>query len=428
MAIPLDALTGLLGGLTGGEDGGPLGLLTGLTGGLTGGEGGPLGLLTGLTGGLTGGAEGGPLSLVTGLLGGLTGGEGGGPLGLLTGLTGGLTGGTDGGPLSLVTGLLGGLGNVSGASVEASAASLPGLDTVTGLLGGGLPGLDAVTGLLGGGLPGLDALGGLTGGLGGAAINEITSGTGDIGGFSSSPVGGLLTTLADASFNIPILGENLNAVLGQGVEGGSIANVLVTPLYGTPLFEPVQGLIGGNSVGEEIILYDVATRAVALTEGIPLVNDLARSALLGDLPSVTAFIGAYSGGLLSEDYLQFLVTEQGMLGSITNSIEGALTGLPVIGEFTDGKQLNALLDLVTGATDQILYVDDIMAGLLGGDQLSNELPFHQVLEATGLSNTLGGMLAPLGDVLLPALEPITNLVTEVPIAGPIALGTVGKLL
>lgn len=425
MENPLNALSGLLGGLTGGNGGNPLDLLTNLTGGSNdSGDSSPLSLVSGLLSGLTGGAAGNPL----GLLSNLTGGDDGSPLSLVTDLLGGLTGGAAGNPLSLVAGLLGGSGEAGAASVEASAASLPGLDTVTGLLGGGLPGLDAVTGLLGGGLPGLDALGGLTGGLGGSAINEVVSGTGDLGGVSSSPVGGLLSTLADATFSIPILGENLNAVLGQGIEGGSIANVLVTPLYGTPLFEPVQGLIGGNSVGEEIILYDVATRAVALTEGIPLVNDLARSALLGDLPSVTAFIGAYSGGLLSEDYLQFLVTEQGMLGSITNSIEGALTGLPVIGEFTDGKQLNALLDLVTGATDQILYVDDIMAGLLGGDQLSNELPFHQVLEATGLSNTLGGMLAPLGDVLLPALEPITNLVTEAPIAGPIALGTVGKLL
>ncbi len=319
----------------------------------------------------------------------------GGPLGSLTGLLAGLTGG-GGSPLSLLSGLTGG-------GEEGSSSPL-------GLLGG-----------LTGGLGGL-------GGLGGVGIAADATGTGDIGGTSSSPIGGLLTTLADTTFGIPILGEVVNGIVGQGVEGGSISSVVVSLLYGTPLFEPVQSLLGGNSVGEEIILYDLATRPVAITEGLPIVNDVLRSVLLGDLPSITAFIGAYAGGILSEDYLQFLVTEQGMLGSLTNAVEGALVDLPLIGELTDGKQLNATLDLITGLTDQILYVDDIAAGLLGGDQLSNELPFHQVLTATGLDVMLPGLLAPLGEVLYPAIQPITNLVQEVPIAGPIVLGTVGKLL
>ncbi|KAL4707771.1 hypothetical protein ACJJTC_001717 [Scirpophaga incertulas] len=57
---PLSAVTGVVGGLTGGEDG----------------EGGPLSAVTGVIGGLTGGedGEGGPLSAVTGIVGGLSGG------------------------------------------------------------------------------------------------------------------------------------------------------------------------------------------------------------------------------------------------------------------------------------------------------------------------------------------------------------------
>ena len=397
MALPFDSLL---------SAGGGLGSLTGLLGGLSGGAGSPLSLLTGL---IPGGSEeegssGGPLSILSSLTGGLGGGS---PLDLLSGLTGGLGGGS---PLDLLSGLTGGL---SAQSTEVSAV-------------GGLPGLDALGGLGGGGLPGLDLLSGGLGGLGGAAGGA--TGTGDIGGTSSSPIGGLLTTLADATHGIPILGELVNGIVGQGVEGGSISGFLITPLFGTPLFGPAQSLLGGNSVGEEILLYELATRPVAITEGLPIVNDVVRSVVGGDLPSITAFIGAYSGGLLSEDYLQFLVTEQGTLGALTNSVEGALVDLPLIGDFTDGKQLNATLDLLTGATDQILYVDDIVAGIGGGDQLSNELPFHQVLTATGLGGASAGVLAPVGDVLFPAIEPITNLIQEVPIAGPITLGAVGKFL
>ena len=381
MALPFDSLL---------SAGGGLGSLTGLLGGLSGGAGSPLSLLTGL---IPGGSE--------------EEGSSGGPLSILSSLTGGLGGGS---PLDLLSGLTGGL---SAQSTEVSAV-------------GGLPGLDALGGLGGGGLPGLDLLSGGLGGLGGAAGGA--TGTGDIGGTSSSPIGGLLTTLADATHGIPILGELVNGIVGQGVEGGSISGFLITPLFGTPLFGPAQSLLGGNSVGEEILLYELATRPVAITEGLPIVNDVVRSVVGGDLPSITAFIGAYSGGLLSEDYLQFLVTEQGTLGALTNSVEGALVDLPLIGDFTDGKQLNATLDLLTGATDQILYVDDIVAGIGGGDQLSNELPFHQVLTATGLGGASAGVLAPVGDVLFPAIEPITNLIQEVPIAGPITLGAVGKFL
>lgn len=388
MALPIDALTGAGGGL---------------------------GSLTGLLAGLSGGA-GSPLSLLTGLIPGGTEEEGSSPLNILSSLTGG------GSPLDLLSGLTGGL---SAQSTEVAVVDgLPGLDALGGLSGGGLPGLDALGGLSGGGVPGLDLLSGGLGGLGGGG----EGGTGDIGETSSAPIGGLLSTFADATFGIPILGENVNGIVGQGVEGGAITGVLLTPLLGTPLFGPAQSLLGGNSVGEEIILYDVATRPVAFTEGLPIVNDVTRSVVGGDFASVTAFIGAYSGGALSEDYLQFLVTEQGTLGALTNSLEGAAVDLPLIGDFTDGKQLNATLDLVTGATDQILYVDDIVAGIGGGDQLSNDLPFHQVLTATGLGGASAGVLAPAGDVFFPAIEPITNLIQEVPIAGPITLGSVGKFL
>ncbi|GLG84849.1 beta strand repeat-containing protein [Acinetobacter calcoaceticus] len=81
---PLDVVTDLLGGLTGGVTGGdsPLGvvtdLLSGLTGGVTGGVGGdnPIGIVTDIVGSLTGGVTGGSgLDVISNLLGGLTGGS-----------------------------------------------------------------------------------------------------------------------------------------------------------------------------------------------------------------------------------------------------------------------------------------------------------------------------------------------------------------
>ncbi|ENW94593.1 hypothetical protein F904_00755, partial [Acinetobacter dispersus] len=63
------------------------GIISGITGGIGGGEGGPLGAITGIIGGITGGiggGEGGPLGAITGIIGGITGGIGGGeggPLG-----------------------------------------------------------------------------------------------------------------------------------------------------------------------------------------------------------------------------------------------------------------------------------------------------------------------------------------------------------
>ncbi|MCH7337958.1 agmatine deiminase, partial [Acinetobacter sp. NIPH 2699] len=47
-------------------------------GGIIGGDGGPLGAITGIIGGITGGGDGGPLGAITGIIGGITGGGDGG--------------------------------------------------------------------------------------------------------------------------------------------------------------------------------------------------------------------------------------------------------------------------------------------------------------------------------------------------------------
>jgi len=377
-----------------------------------------------LLAGLTGGAAGGLPFDPTALLGGL---GGGGlpvdPASLLGGL-GGLGGTTaqaeDGGSAS--GSIDDGNGNSASGEISSNGGSASGLPALPELPGaGGLPALPGTDGL-----PGLDALGGL-GGVGGGT--GAAGGNGSVYGTDQGPIGGLLFTAENSTYGIPVLGENVGGLVGSQVEGGGTQNVLVTQLYGTPAFGPVQSLIGGNSYGEELVLYDVATRPVAFTEGIPVANQVTREVVTGSYAQATAFIGAYSGGLLSEDYLQFLVSEQGQLGAMANAAENGGRGIPGAGLLLDGDNLNSSLDLVTNGTDQILYVDDIVAGVGGGDALSNDLPFNNVLAATGLESTMAGVGAPVGDAFYGmAFTPLTTLTQEVVIAGPIANGFMGKFL
>ncbi len=416
IALPFDDLLGGLGGLSaltsltnlgglggGSEDSGGGGLpglsvLTNLLGG-----GGGLPLVGGLLdGGLLGGDEGLPL------IGGLLGGGGGLPL------VGGLLGG--GGGLPLVGDLLGSLTGVLGGGAaktdvdQVEASALGGLPLPTDLLGGLLGG-DA----LGGGL----ALPGLSGGEGG---------NGSVFGTSDGLLGGLMFALESATFNVPVLGDVVDGVVRSGAEGGGVQNIALTLLLGTPLFEPVQSLIGGNSYGDELILYEPATAAVSLTQGIPVVGDLVREFATGSFPTSSAFIGSNLGGLLSEDFLQNFVSTGGTIGTVADGIEKVLANLPLANMVFDGNDINSTLDLITNATDQILYVDDLVAGALGGDALSEELPFDNALGGVLDVLDTAGLAAPVGELLYGALTPIATNLQEVAIAGPIVLGTLGKLM
>ncbi len=374
----------------------------------------PFDSLAGGAGGLAG------LASLTSLLGGL----GGGGLPSLPGL--------DGLPGLGSLPSLPGLPSLGGSNAAAAEEGVDGevnagdggasFDTgdLGGLLGGiGGGGLPELPGLGGGGLPSLPGVGG--GGTGGRD-NGSVFGTGDgIGG-------GLLNTLETSTFGIPILGENVSGIVGTQVEGGGIQNIVVTQAFGTPLYEPLQGLIGGNSVGEEIILYDLATRPVAFTEGIPVVNEVTREIVTGSYAQTTAFIGAYSGGILSEDYLQNFVSTDGTLGTLANVTESYFVNIPGGNFIFDGDDLNSALDQVTNATDQILYVDDLVAGGLGGDKLSNDLPFNNAFGGLLGSVNTDGIAAPAGDVFYTSITPLTTAIQEVAIAGPITLGSFGKLI
>lgn len=356
----------------------------------------------------------------------LGGGEGGGlpGLDLLSGLTGGNAGGLP--SLDLLSGLTGGGGGLPGLDLLSNLTSvLPGLGggTTEAALVDGLPGLDA---LGGGGLPGLDLLSGGLGGLGGAAGGE--GGNGSVYGTSNGPIGGALFMLESSTFGVPVLGEFVGGVVRSQVEGGGFQNIVLTQLLGTPLFDPVQSLIGGNSYGDELVLYEPATAPVALTEGLPVINDVTRMIVTGSFPTSSAFIGSYLGGLASEDLLQNFVSTGGMVGAGADAVESVIANLPMGNMLFDGNDINSALDLITNSTDQILYVDDLVAGALGGDALSSELPFDNALGgALDLFNSAGAA-APVGALLYEGLTPIATNLQEVQIAGPIILGTLGKLM
>ena len=345
--------------------------------------------------------------LLTGGLGGLSGGAGG-----LPGLSGGLPG-LDSLPIS---GLLG--GGLPGLS---ALGSLPGLS------GGGLPGLDMLTG---GGLPGLSALGALGGGAAGAASSAGENGATQSGDLSqlSGALGGPLMTLAGAAGNIPVLGGIIQDSLGIGREGNQIEDIIFTLLSGTPLEGVSKSLFGGNTQGDELILYNLATIPGNTTSKIPVVGGLVADVLFGGVPNVSNFLGVYSGGVLSEDFLQALDSREGTLGALAKSLNEPASRLPGVGPLLGDNSIDALLDQVTLATDQAPYADDIVAFLLGGTDLSATPPGFALLQATGLTNMIPGALAPLaGPIYEGVLQPLTVNIQEVAIAGPIATGTIGHL-
>lgn len=300
------------------------------------------------------------------------------------------------------------------ASGNANAGGANGL---TAAFNTGTLGLDSLTGLAGG-------LGGL-GGIGGAA----EGGNGTVFNSAGGALGPFFMQAEQATYGVPVLGDLVSGALGTSVEGGGVQNILLSQAFGTPLFGPLQSLVGGNSQGDEIILYELATRPVALTEGLPVVNELTREIVTGSFANPgSAFIGPNLGGLVSEDFQQNFVSSNGTLGTVVNQVENVLLNSPGGNFIFDGDDLNSVLDQVTNLTDQVPNGDDYVAGALGGDALSNTLPFDHAFGGLLGSVNTAGVLAPVGDQFYTGITPLATAIQEVAIAGPISLGSLGKLI
>ncbi|WP_419185065.1 hypothetical protein, partial [Stutzerimonas stutzeri] len=115
-------------------DGTPLEMVTGVIDGITGGtDGSPIDLVTGVIDGITGGTDGSPIDLVTGVIDGITGGTDGSPIDLVTGVIDGITGGTDGSPIDLVTGVIDGITGGDLANNPVTGIVQEGIDILQGV-------------------------------------------------------------------------------------------------------------------------------------------------------------------------------------------------------------------------------------------------------------------------------------------------------
>ncbi|QHH94030.1 hypothetical protein FPL18_09410 [Acinetobacter gyllenbergii] len=343
---PVSAITGILGGVTGGSS--PLSTVTNILGGVTGGAGGnPLGAVTGIIGGITGGTEGGPLGAVTGIIGGITGGAEGGPLGAVTGIIGGITGGAEGGPLGAVTGIIGG---ITGGDL--------GNNPVTGVIQSGidvLQGLESLkTDIIN---TGIDT-------VAGTIISAVHQ--------SEHPIGDLanLGTLTFETSRDTVNGtlEAVSHLAGADLGGaaGSLTGVVGT-------------LVNNGSIASNTVQH--------------IIGDITNIGSTGPLGTITGIIGGITGGIGDG--------EGGPLGAITGII-GGITGGIGGGE---GGPLGAITGIIGGITGGDLGNNPVTGVIQTGiDVLQGVESLKTDIINTGIS-TVGGAI---GGVL-PGVHPITDL-------------------
>ncbi|MGX7823789.1 beta strand repeat-containing protein [Actinokineospora sp. 24-640] len=436
-----DPITGLLGGVTAGT---PVGALTGgtLLGGVTGGSN-PLGGLTGgnplgaLTGGVTRSED-----PITGLLGGVTGGDllggvtGGSPVGALTGgdLLGGLTGGN---PLSGVTG---GLtrsedpitGLLGGMTAGTPVGALTGGDLLGGVtdgdLLGGVTGGNPLSGVTGGVTRSDDPITGLLGGVtAGTPAGAVTGGDLLDGASGRNPLGGVtggLTRSAD-----PITDVLGNLVGGQGGPLGAVTGGDL--LGGVTGGNPLGSVTGGGLTRSEDPITGLVGNLVG-GQGGPLGSVTGGDLLGGDLlGGVTGGgpLGGLTGGLTrSEDPITGLVGnlvggQGGPLGAVTGGdLLGGVTGGDALGGLTGGGPLGGLTGGLTRSVDPTRTVADelpargvsdaakkvvrdvVGQSALGGLSRSGEPASGQLDGAKGLS-PMGSLTG--GTTALQGLDDIT---------------------
>jgi len=345
---PLSTVTNILGGVTGGAGGNPLGAVTGIIGGITGGtEGGPLGAVTGIIGGITGGAEGGPLGAVTGIIGGITGGTEGGPLGAVTGIIGGITGGAEGGPLGAVTGIIGGITGGDLANNPVTGVIQSGIDVLQGLE-------SLKTDIIN---TGIDT-------VAGTIISAVHQ--------SEHPIGDLanLGTLTFETSRDTVNGtlEAVSHLAGADLGGaaGSLTGVVGT-------------LVNNGSIASNTVQH--------------IIGDITNIGSTGPLGTITGIIGGITGGIGGG--------EGGPLGAITGII-GGITGGIGGGE---GGPLGAITDIIGGITGGDLGNNPVTGVIQSGiDVLQGVESLKTDIINTGI-NTVGGAI---GGVL-PDVHPITDL-------------------
>uniref|UniRef100_UPI0037097033 hypothetical protein n=1 Tax=Acinetobacter haemolyticus TaxID=29430 RepID=UPI0037097033 len=330
--------------------------MTGIIGGISGGgDGGLLSPITGIIGGISGGGDGGLLSPITGIIGGISGGGGGGLLSPITGIIGGISGGGDGGLLSPITGIIGGIGGgdlgnnpVTGV-IQAGIDILQGAESLkTTIINTGInTAADTILGVFPQAehpVSDLANLGTLTFETSRDTVNGTLEAISDLaganfGGALSNATGVVGTLINNGSTAAGIIQH----VIGEDILGGGIIDGIGG---GGGLLSPITGIIGGIGGGGDGGLLSPITGIIGGIGG-------GDGGLLSPITGIIGGIGGGDGGLLSP------IT--GIIGGIGGGSDGSLlspiTG--IIGGIGGGD--GGLLSPITG----------IIGGIGGGDLGNN---------------------------------------------------------
>ncbi|PWR22969.1 hypothetical protein [Zavarzinia aquatilis] len=364
--------------------------------------------------------NGGTLDAITGPLNQLTQIEGG-PLGPLTELVQGLVGTNNSALTPLIdtlNGIIGGLAAGSNPTdIAGGLSSLPGADSLAGLLGGTLPGgtdtglIDLVNNVLSdlgdntAVQPLTDLLNALTNPTDGnlapltGALNELTAVDGGPLGPLTELVGALAGT-DNAALN-PLV-QTLNGILG-GFASGAGPTDIAGSLASLPGADQLAGLFGGIPLpgGSDTGLIDLVNTALADLGDNTVIQPLTD--LLNALTNPTDGNLAPLTGALND----LTAVDGGPLGPLTQLV-GTLAG-------TDNAALNPLVDTLNGIlgglaagaspTDIATGLSSLpstgaLADLFGGTPLTGGID-------TGLIDLVNNVLGDLGDNT--AIQPLTDL-------------------
>ncbi|MFW1778421.1 hypothetical protein ACG9XQ_15105, partial [Acinetobacter baumannii] len=429
-------------------DGNPLEVITDIIGGVTGGvDGNPLEVITDIIGGVTGGVDGNPLEVITDIIGGVTGGVGGdNPLGVVTdiigGITGGITGGIIGGgtsPISPVIDVVqGGIDILQGVESLKTEIINTGIDTVADTIIGVLPQAEHPVSEI-------------------ADLGTLTFET------SRDTVNGALEVVSDlVGGDIQGATENATGILGTLIQNGSTATGIVADILGgvTGTIGGVTGGIGGdNPLGVVTDIIGGITGGIGGDNPLGVVTDIiggVTGGIGGDNPLgvVTDIIGGVTGGIGGDNPLG-VVTD--IIGGVTGGIGGdnplgVVTD--IIGGVTGGiigggtSPISPVIDVVQGGIDILQGVESLKTEIINtgidtvADTIIGVLPQaeHPVSEIADLGtltfetsrDTVNGALEVVSDLvggdIQGATENATGILGTLIQNGSTATGIVADIL
>ncbi|MEB6675667.1 hypothetical protein [Acinetobacter haemolyticus] len=382
-------VTNTISNITNDIDNNPLNTVTSIVGGSSGGL---LSPITGIIGGISGGGDGGLLSPITGIIGGISGGGDGGLLSPITGIIGGISGGGDGGLLSPITGIIGGIGGGDLGNNPVTGVIQTGIDILQGveslkttIINTGInTAADTILGVFPQAEHPVSDL---------ANLGTLTFET------SRDTVNGTLEAISDlAGANFGGALGNATGVIGTLINNGSTAAGIIQHVIGEDfigggildgigggggLLSPITGIIGGIGGGDGGLLSPIT----GIIGGIGGGGD---GGLLSPITGIIGGIGGGDGGLLSP------IT--GIIGGIGGGGDGGLLS-PITGIIGgigggDGGLLSPITGIIGGIGGDGSPLD-LITGIIGGIGGGDGSPLDLITGIIGGIGGIGGDGSPL---------------------------------